>query len=443
MKNYKGKKILILGAARSGLSACRLLCREGADVTVYDRKEADRLDIPGDLNGPARFITGSGGEDIDAAAYDAVVTSPGFAPDSPLMKSALKKGVRVISELQVGLEFLPRSTIVAVTGTNGKTTTCSLIQYLTGGKVAGNIGIPLTSETGRIEEGDTVILEVSSFQIPFSPGLAPDVSVLLNIFPEHIEWHGDFGKYWKAKKEMFLRQGPEKQAVINDSVRDIPGFMEGLRHKTVLFSPDRRLDRGVMSSEGGDIIYIGDSGKKEILMEGGRNPLPGAHNMENLMAALAVCRILGIRKIKDLSGFALPPHRLERVAVKNGITYIDDSKATNMHSTLKALQSMEKPVILLMGGRTKGQMHPDLRETVRRKVKKIVAFGESRKEITGHFAGAAEITQAEGLREAVAMASASAAKGDTVLLSPGGSSFDEFTDYKDRGDKFRKWVEEL
>lgn len=441
-QDYRGKKILVLGLARSGRAACSLLLKYGADITGYDIKGLDELnELPARIKNNVEFKCGITPRNLNPSRYDKIVASPGIPPDNPVIKKALKLNVPVISELQLGLESLPEVKIVAVTGTNGKTTTCKMLEYITGAKAAGNIGTPLTSQIENIKEGDLVILEVSSYQIPFSSSLIPDVGIMLNIFPEHLTWHQDFESYVSAKKEMFLRQPSTHIGIFNADIENIDEFLKGVKSRKVFFSSNKDVKEGVCI-KGDNIVFIYESGEENIISER-ELTLPGAHNVENLMAAIAAWKCLGGVKLPGLKQFKLPPHRLEEIGVFGGVKFINDSKATNMDSTLRAVESSEKPIILFMGGRSKNQLHPGLLRMVKDKVKKIIAFGESSKEIYRYFSGVVPVVEVAGLKEATKIGFRYAIPGDTVLLSPGGSSFDEFNDYCERGVKFKEWVQEM
>jgi UDP-N-acetylmuramoylalanine--D-glutamate ligase len=448
MKNlvkYNNKKILVLGLARSGISAIRLLLETSAKITAYDKRSMEELEgsIPEDIRENTDIIYFLEPEKINVSGYDLIVTSPGVAPSNPIIRNAMDRNIQVVSELQIGIEALPENvTVIAVTGTNGKTTTCELIQYLTGGLLAGNIGDPLTGCVRDINSGDMLVLEVSSFQILFSPGLKPNVGVMLNIFPEHIEWHEGYDNYRAAKKEMFLKQCAGDFAVFNKNIQELEEFINGVNSEKLFFSSEEKVIRGIYS-DGDDIIYADEFGSEIKLMSNYFSNLPGKHNLENILASLAVCKSLGIENMPDIGKFKLSPHRMENIGIFNGVKFINDSKATNMDSTLRALESVEAPVIILMGGRSKKQMHSGLHGYLCEKAEMIIAFGESRKEISGYFSSEIPVVEIETLKEATDLAYREAKPGTTVLMSPGGSSFDEFKDYCERGLKFKEWVQEL
>ncbi len=440
---YKNKKILVLGLARSGVAACKLLLEKGAKITGYDSEDVENLGtISSEIQQNIELKCGVSADAVDPSGYDKIITSPGIPPHNPIIKKAMEQGVPVISELELGLENLPLVYIIAVTGTNGKTTTCELLNYIAGGIIAGNIGTPLSAEVKNIKKGDLIILEVSSYQIPFSPSLIPDIGIMLNIFPEHISWHGNYDNYLFSKKEMFLRQTSSNISIFNKNIEDIEEFLDGIESKKVFFSSNEEVSKGVCMKEN-NIVYINENEEEDIILQRDQFSIDGIHNLENFMAAVAAWRSMGGKKLPDMNGFSLPPHRMEEFGVLDGVVFINDSKATNMDSTLRALESMDKPVILLMGGRSKKQKHPNFRKAVRERVEKIVAFGESKEDIKKYLSDIVPVETAPGLEEATVIAWNISSPGDVVLMSPGGSSFDEFNDYCERGDKFKKWVKEL
>jgi len=440
-EKWKDKKVLILGFGRSGAAASKFLIGEGAKVTIYDEKLKSELNSDEDIFSNADLICGILPEKLNVANYAVVVVSPGVPPSNPAVKKALSLEIPVISELEVGLRSLPEVKTVAVTGTNGKTTTVELIAYLTGGRMAGNIGSPLTAEIKNIKQGETVVLEVSSYQAFFSPSLAPDIALLLNIFPEHINWHGSFKNYINSKKIMFLRQKDSNYSIFNKNIEDLDFFTEGVKSSKYFFSSRGEVERGVFVKN--ERIIYKDIKQREELCSVNGFKAKGRHNIENLLAALLAAKLLNIKDFPHLSGFTPAPHRMEYVDNINGVIFINDSKATNYHSTYSALESMEPPVILLMGGRSKGQEYNLLRDLARNKVKKVLAFGESAKEVSEFFKDSVEVVMLPTLKAAVEKAGKIAEEGDSVLLSPGGSSFDEFKDYRERGEKYIQWVREL
>lgn len=444
--NYKDKKILIVGMGKSGLSAANFFISRGARITGYDRKYIKKAESK--IGDRVNLILDTAPENIKPCNYDLIVTSPGVKPDNYILKKAFQDGVPVISEMEAGYRELPGVKVVAVTGTNGKTTTCRMIENLISGRavVAGNIGLPLTSRVDKIKTKDILILEVSSYQIPYTPSLKPDIGIILNLFPEHLEWHGNFENYVKAKKKMFSRQSSGQVAVFNNEMKELNNFTEGLKSKKYFFSLTEHQRPGCYLKNN-QVIWREKSGDKEKLVSLSDFPLKGGHNIENWMASLGAVKQLNKgRKIDTgFKSFKLPSHRLEEFKVSNGVTFVNDSKATNTDSTVRALESYESPIFLLMGGKSKDSFHPRLVDKVNDKVRKLILFGQSRHKLARHFKkidSSIKVQKKGELKRAVNLTVSEIERGDTVLFSPGGSSFDEFKNYKERGNKFKKWVKE-
>ncbi len=436
-KQYEGKKILVAGMGLSGRSAVSLLVKEKAEVTAYDSRSISEINsLPEDVI----KLFNKNPREINPTLYDLIILSPGIPPHNPIVVRAIEKGVKIKSELQLGLEYCPDLKIAAVTGTNGKTTTCSIIKDLSGGYSAGNMGKPLSSEVNRLKKDDLLILEVSSYQIPYSPSLQPDIGVLLNIFPEHLTWHRGEENYIKAKKQMFLRQRPNQISVFNARSPGIKDFVKEISSRKMFFDIEKIPYNGTGVEKGE--IYFSSKGKKEHIASLRDFKLKGKHNIENLLAAFCVSRLANSWQNRSVSEIKPLPHRLEEVGTYKGVKYINDSKSTNFHSTLKAVESQEGPFILLMGGRSKGIKPSKIGGVLRGNLKKIIVFGESRQELYHTFKGRVSLIAAPGLKEALLIAAREAEPGMTVLLSPGGSSFDQFDSYAERGEKFKEWLKE-
>ncbi len=441
--NYKNKKVLIVGLGKSGLSAARFFISRKARVSGYDKKYIKKA--AAEIKNSANLIMNTGPGKVNPQNYDIIVTSPGVSPKNPILKQAGKHGVPVISELEAGYREVSGVRVIAVTGTNGKTTTCRMIENLTAGRsvVAGNIGTPLTSILNLVKKKDILVLEVSSYQIPYTPSLKPDIGVVLNIFPEHLDWHGNYDNYFRAKKKLFDRQKAGQGSVLNNQLPGLNNFIEGLESEKYFFSLDYHDKYGCYLKN--NIIFWRDARGVEKIIELDTFSLKGTHNIENYMAALCASKILKIDKNK-LNNFELPLHRLEEIKTKDGVTFVNDSKATNIQATVRALESYRRPVILLMGGKSKNSFHPGLITEINKKVKTLILFGASRFNLKDKFKDInpkIKVNVKQKLRPAVELAVREKEKGDTVLFSPGGSSFDEFDNYKQRGDKFKQWVEDL
>jgi UDP-N-acetylmuramoylalanine--D-glutamate ligase len=377
-----------------------------------------------------------------------VVPSPGVPPFNVLLVEALNRKKPVLSELELACRFLKRP-MIAVTGTNGKTTVTTLIGEILAKSgisvfVGGNIGVPLIGYVDGPQPDDYAVIEVSSFQLQWTYNFRPDVAVLLNVTHDHVDYHGTFDDYRRAKERIFINQTGRDMAVLNADEDDLVALSHRLAARVVCFSSSRRLAQGIFL-EDGQMVYRPPAGETETY------PLdmvkiPGAHNIENVMAAITAARWAGcgreaiIGAVTDFQGVA---HRIEFAGEKDGIAFYDDSKATNVGAVLRALESFSRPVVLLMGGRDKQGDFETLSAIIARKVKTLILFGEAREKIASLLGSVVETYQAATLREAMPMARRHAMAGDVVLLAPGCASFDEFKDYKDRGDVFKQWTGSL
>lgn len=353
-----------------------------------------------------------------------------------------------MSELEVAFRYL-RIPIVAVTGTNGKTTTVSLIGHIlsAAGKrvfVGGNIGTPLISYVNGPQADDYAVVEVSSFQLLWTETFRPYVGILLNVTQDHLDYHGSMSAYREAKELMFFRQGDGDYAILNGEEEETEVLKSKIASRVISFSAYRRLNPPCLYLHEDRIVYQPLSGASECYPVS-MLKIPGLHNVENCMAALACARILGCSPHdieQAVSSFVGIAHRIEPVAEIDGVTYIDDSKGTNCDAVKRALETFFQPVVLLMGGRDKDSDFSVLASIVSDKVKTLIAFGEARERIAKALRGTVKIVLAPTLREGVRRAKEVAVRGDVVLLSPGCASFDEFQNYRERGLKFRDWVKE-
>ncbi len=414
---------LVVGLARSGLAAAGLLANRGEEVIGVD---AGLPDV-GDLSGVEVHTAAEGVELLDRVA--AVVKSPGVPKEAVVVSAARAQGVPVLGELELAWRLLDHH-FVAVTGTNGKTTTTELLGHLhrcAGAPVAvaGNVGTPLASLVGTLEAGATVVCEASSFQLEDTIAFAPEVAVLLNVEADHLDRHGTLAEYTAAKLEAFARQGPPDVAVLPAAFPDPAG-----RALRIRFGPGGDLD-----DRDGRLWWRG-----EALIAHDEIRLRGAHNRHNAAAAAAAClaRGMAVEAVREgLGTFTGVAHRLEEVGRRDGVLYVNDSKATNVASTLVALASFHAPVHLIMGGLGKGQDFAPLRAPVAERCAGAYLIGED----AGRIAAALErSTPCGDLERAVAGARAAARPGEVVLLSPACASFDQFADFEARGEAFRSLV---
>ena len=444
-----GKKVAVLGVGKTGLATARFLAGRGVRIAVTDAK-------PVSTWGEARTALENLQAELTVAPYgpeiltdvDWVVPSPGIYPANPILVEAVRRGIPVLSELELASRFLT-TPIVAITGTNGKTTVTSLtgeILRAAGKKVfvGGNIGAPLIGYVDGPQEANWAVVEVSSFQLQWAGTLHPRIAILLNVTTDHIDYHGSFAAYREVKEGLFARQTARDLAIMNADEGASISLRGRLSARTELFSSSGAVDRGMFLS-GEKLIHLLPSGKKEeypIAMI----HLPGRHNCENVMAAILAARACGCGPpaiIRAVEGFRGIAHRIQYAGEKNGVLFYDDSKGTNVGAVMRALESFSRPVVLLLGGRDKEGDFQTLAPLIRRGVKEMVLFGEAREKINGLLAGVVRTTLTATLKKAVETAYRSASPGDVVLLSPGCASFDEFEDYKERGNCFQEWVGQL
>jgi UDP-N-acetylmuramoylalanine--D-glutamate ligase len=450
-----GKKILVVGLARTGGSLVRFLVRRGARVTVNDRASEETLGVRAEevlkMGAAVRF--GDHAPEAFACA-DLIVISPGVPHTLEALVRAAALGIEIIGEIELAARFIAEP-IVAVTGTNGKTTTTHLLGTMlarSGRKVfvGGNIGVPLIEYAEAGERAEVVVAEVSSFQLDTIRTFRPRVGVLLNITPDHLDRYPDFAGYAAAKARLFENQSEEDTAVLNGADPTVRAIGRGLPGRRLFFNPAESEPGGAFS--GGKLHLRPISGKSGISFPDAIDfsgfSLPGAHNLENAAAASLAALSAGgtpegiaaaIREFKGL------PHRIRLVAEIDGVRYFNDSKATTVESVRRALECFDTPVVLIMGGRNKGCDFAALREVVSAKVRTLILLGEAAGEIaetlSPPFFGA--VLHAGGMEEAVSLARETAKPGDVALLSPACSSFDMFASYAHRGDVFESAVSRL
>jgi UDP-N-acetylmuramoylalanine--D-glutamate ligase len=438
---YKNQNIAVLGAGLSGSAAALLLRSEGAQVTVLDSVEEKNLlkSTVDNLRGQDVRVTCGAAADEDSSAYQMAVLSPGIDPASRLVRNFSSRGIDIIGEVELGWRFCEKIPVIAVTGTNGKTTTTELLAQMLNACgertiACGNIGKPLSEVAREKQLYDVLTVEVSSFQLETIRTFHPSISLWLNFAPDHLDRYRSVAEYRAAKLRIFENQTNADVAVVN-AIEKMPN----IRPRRITFSAyanggDFRLSEGAILYRDEPVLRLADT------------KLRGLHNIENLMATLAVgmARGLSFREmLPSLSAYEPRPHRCEFVREVNGVTYVNDSKATNLDAVDKALRAQTKPVILIAGGKDKGFSFDPLRSLVKEKVRSTILIGEMAESIRRSWAGAVESEIASSLADAVERAHASANPGEMVLFSPGTSSFDMFKSYADRGDQFRSLVRAL
>ncbi len=451
VQNIEGKRVTVIGGARSGLAVAKLLKKIGADVFISDMKKPEEIKYvkftPEDLKSAGiKYEFGEHSEKV----YDCdfMVISPGVPSNAPVVLKAVELGIKVWSEIEVASWFC-KAPIIAVTGTNGKTTTTSLIGHIfrtAGFKVivAGNIGAPFSDFVLDADEKSFVVLEVSSFQLDHIESFRPKVAVLLNITPDHLDRYDSFGDYIFSKFRIFKNQKEDDFAVYNYDDEIVQPYVESLNVIKLPFSVKERLSCGGFVEDG--YITLSFKNKKGRILKMGDLKIRGIHNVYNSLAAALAARAMEVKDEiirESLQSFEGVEHRLEFVREINGVKFINDSKATNVNSLWYALESFDEPIILIAGGRDKGNDYSKVYDLVKRKVKLIIAIGESKSKIYNEFKNLTSVIEVDSMEEAVKKAYERAMPGDVVLLSPACASFDMFRDYEHRGEVFKKLVNEL
>jgi UDP-N-acetylmuramoylalanine--D-glutamate ligase len=437
---YKNQNIAVLGAGLSGNAAALLLGSEGAQVTMLDSAEEKNLlksTIENLRAQGVRVICGAAA-DKDLSAYQMAVLSPGIDPASRLARNFSSRGIDTIGELELGWRSC-EIPVIAVTGTNGKTTTTELLAQMLNACgqrtiACGNIGKPLSEVAREKQPFDVLTVEVSSFQLEAIRSFHPSVSLWLNFAPDHLDRYRSVADYRLGKLRIFENQTGDDVAVVN-AIEKLPG----IRARKITFSA--YADQADFRLSGGAIIY-----HNEAVLRLVDTKLRGLHNIENLMATLAagLARGLSFQKmVPPLCAYEPRPHRCEFVREVGGVGYVNDSKATNLDAVDKALRAQSKPIILIAGGKDKGFTFDPLRSLVKEKVRSTILIGEMAESIRRSWNGAVKSEIASSLADAVERAHASAKPGEVVLFSPGTSSFDMFKSYADRGDQFRALVQAL
>ena len=446
--DLENKRVLVVGLGKSGAASALFLKSRGARVTVSDSKPQAELqnEIMPLLEQGIALETGGHGERT-FREQDLIVVSPGVPFDSPQLVQARNLGEPVIGEIELASRFL-RGQIVAITGANGKTTTTSLAgEIVKAGNfptlVGGNIGTPAISFVDRGTDKTWIVLEVSSFQLETIESFRPRIAVVLNITPDHLDRHGSFANYVNAKARIFENQRAEDFAVLNLDDATTAGLAERVRGQLFWFSRKKAVEKGAFV-RAGSIFFRKGKDEREI-MPISEIPLKGTHNLENVLAAISVGVLAGCQaeQIRNaVRKFKAVEHRLEFIAKVDGVEYYNDSKATNVDATMKALESFPANIHLILGGKDKGSDYTVLNDLLRQRVKRVYTIGAAAAKIESQIRGA-EVEHAETLENAIRSASESAAPGDIVLLAPACASFDQFQNYEHRGRVFKEVVQGL
>ncbi len=444
--DLRGKRVLVVGLGRSGVASALFLKSRGARVTVSDTKSEDQLrkEIPALLDHGIAVETGGHGERT-FQNQDLIVVSPGVPVDAEPITQARALGQDILGEIELAAEFL-QGQIVAITGSNGKTTTTTLTgEILSAGGlktlVGGNIGTPAISLVAQATPETVAVLEVSSFQLETIRHFRPKIAVVLNVTPDHLDRHRTFTAYVDAKARVFENQQAEDFAVLNADDVTCVELAGRTRAQVFWFSRKREVEQGAFVRKGQ--VVFRRTGSDQEVMPASEIPLKGSHNLENAMAGACAGALMGCEasKIGDaIRNFKAVEHRLEYVATVRGVEYYNDSKATNVDATIKALESFSANVHLILGGKDKGSDYTVLNDLLRERVKCVYTVGAAAEKIQSQIKGVTAIVYTGTIESTVKQAAASAQPGDVVLLAPACASFDQFQNYEHRGRVFKELV---
>jgi len=441
-----GKQVVVVGAARTGVEVARLLTSAGANVVLSDAA------VPAEISSVKQRLSGLnieyelGGHKRESfTRTDLVILSPGVPGDIEPVRAAEDAGVPILSELEFASRFCT-SRILAVTGTNGKTTTTTLLHRMVKeagitALLAGNNEFPFSSAVMVTPSPELIVLEVSSFQLERVENFCPEVAILLNVTPDHLERYADVDDYRRTKMRLFARQDREGTAILNGDDPQMCADAGSIRAETMFFSIEREVENGVFVSDS-EIVERSAAGRRRLARVDDV-ALAGRHNLANTLAALCACIALDIpedAQLRTMRAFHGLEHRMEFVATKRGVSFVNDSKATNLEAVEMALLSIDTPVVLIAGGRGKGSDYRALRPLVEDRVSALVLIGEDAPLIEAAWGDLALVSHAGSIEEAVQKAYLAAREDDCVLLSPACASFDMFRDFEERGERFKAAV---
>ena len=448
----KGKKVLVFGLGISGIGAGRILERQGADVVLYDgNKKLTEEKVRKQLGeeSSVRIVIGEFPEDI-LDGLDMTVLSPGVPTDLPVIEKMREQGVTVIGEVELAYQF-GKGDVLAITGTNGKTTTTTLLgeimkNYQENVFVVGNIGTPYTTAVEHMTEDTITVAEMSSFQLESIVDFRPRVSAILNFTPDHLNRHHTMEAYVNAKKNIAKNQTEEDYCILNYEDELTRKFGTEVKAKVLYFSSQRKLEEGIYLEDGNIIYHYGNVSEKICHVD--ELQILGTHNHENVMAACAMAAVYGVpvEKIREsVKAFKGVEHRIEYVTEKDGVAYYNDSKGTNPDAAIKGIQAMNRPTVLIGGGYDKGSEYTEWINSFDGKVKKLILIGDTKEKIAedARKCGFTDYEFADTFEEAVLTAAKIAESGEAVLLSPACASWDMFPSYEVRGEKFKEIVKSL
>jgi len=444
----RGKRVLVVGLARTGVATALFCAARGAHVTATDARPENEI---GDVLAPLRSagvkLELGGHRENTFLAQDLIVPSPGVPADAPLLQAARAKGVTIWSEVELADRFLS-GRLIGITGSNGKTTTTSLIEHILRNAglptvLAGNIGTPLIARVEQTSNDTITVVELSSFQLELIEVFRPNISVFLNLTADHLDRHHTMEAYGRAKARIFENQTESDSAVLNaDDPATTP--LAPAKPQVYWFSRKQRVAQGAFVRE--NEIFFRHDGEEEVVLNLRDIPLAGAHNVENVLAAVAATRLAGAESAaiaRGVRSFAGVEHRLEFVAEIAGVRYYNDSKATNVDATLKALEAFPGRILIILGGKDKGSDYTLLQKPLRERAILALLIGAAAEKIEKQITGSVAIERAGTIERAVEIASHAARPGDVVLLAPACASFDQFQNFEHRGRVFKDLVHNL
>lgn len=450
---FSENKVLVVGMARSGIASAKYLLKDGATVVINDSKPEDKLEgLKEEFKGftKAEYLLGQKPSEKTISEIDFCVVSPGVPLELDFIKAIKAANKPVISEVELAYKVAEKKGVdfIGITGTNGKTTTTSMVGEIIKeagyeGYIVGNIGNPVITAVDEANSGAVLVTELSSFQLESVDEFRPKVSTVLNLTEDHMDRHHTLENYAKAKATVFKRQGDDDFCILNYDDEITRKMAEECKAKVVFFSRKTKLENGIYTDENKDIFYKG-----EKVLNAKELSLPGAHNCENSMAAMAICLSYGVDMeviLSVLKTFKAVEHRLEYVDTVNEVAYVNDSKGTNPDSTIKAVSSYENPIILIAGGYDKGSDFNELFEIAKDYVRTVVVLGQTADliEETARKHGISEILRVASIEEAVRESSKIANKDEVVLLSPACASWGMYNNYEERGRDFKEAVKAL
>jgi UDP-N-acetylmuramoylalanine--D-glutamate ligase len=442
------KRVLVVGLARTGVATALFCAGHNATVTATEtRAESELGDAPAKLRAVGVSLELGGHMEKTFLAQDLIIPSPGVPADDRFLLLARSKGITVWSEIELAYRFL-EGKLIGITGSNGKTTTTTLVHHILKAAamrayLAGNVGTPLISEVEKMDAGSVAVAELSSFQLELIDKFRPNIGALLNLTPDHLDRHKTMEAYAAAKARIFENQTELDAAILNAD--DAASLNYAPKKPQVFwFSRQKRVAQGACLH--GDEIVVVHDGKEEPVMKAAEIPLAGAHNLENVLAAVTIARLAGVDSAtiaKAVKSFAGVEHRLEFVADICGVRYYNDSKATNVDATLKALEAFPGRILVILGGKDKGSDYTVLQKPLRDRAILALLIGAAADKIEMQIAGSVAIERAGTLERAVEAAALAARSGDVVLLAPACASFDQFENYEHRGRVFKQLVHSL